>query len=392
MTGPAYRPRTIPALDAMRLIGVLAVMATHAGFYAGIYTNRGVFGHLAARMDVGVAVFFVLSGFLLSREWLVPAAHGRPRPAWTLYLWKRLLRIYPAYLVAALIALTLVRANHGLPLGDWIITLTMVGIYTTHALPHGFTQTWSLGTEVAFYVLLPVIMRLAVGRRLHPRRIVVMFWVLTAFGLWWLADLAGRLPLDGRPANQWLPAYLLWFAAGITLAAVHTAPELFPRLSRVARAAAESPGACWVAVLGILLVAASPVAGQYDLLPSTTTAAVTKSVLYGAVGVLLIVPAAFGGAGGYRQVLAAPALRHLGHISYSMFLLHMAVIELVMRLTGYPLFGGHFLQIYVLTLALTIVAAELLYRLVERPFMRLRPRERSGTSEPTTTPRATTSV
>lgn len=392
MSGPAYHPRTIAPLDTMRLVGVLAVMTTHAGFYAGSYTNSGVFGHLAARMDVGVSVFFVLSGFLLSQEWLVPAAHDQPRPAVTLYLWKRLLRIYPVYVVAALIALLLVHSNHGLGPGDWLITLTMVGTYTTHSLPHGFTQTWSLGTEVAFYLALPVIARVMIGRRLRPARVLATFVVMTALGLWWLVDLAGRLPLDNRPANEWLPSYLFWFGSGITLAAIHTAPDLFPRLSRLARAAAATPGACWAAALGVMLVAASPLAGAYDLAASTSTAAATKNVLYGVVGVLLIVPAAFGEGGAYHRALAAPALRHLGHISYGMFLIHMAVIELVMHLTGYQLFRGHFVQIYGLTLVLTIPAAELLYRLVERPFMRLRPRERSGTSSPTAAPKATTAV
>ena len=53
---------------------------------------------MLARLDVGVAIFFVLSGFLLSHHFLGRAHHGTGRVPGR-YFWKRFLRIYPAYLV-----------------------------------------------------------------------------------------------------------------------------------------------------------------------------------------------------------------------------------------------------------------------------------------------------
>ncbi len=63
-----------PHLDSLRAVGALAVLTTHAAFWGGEYTDNGTAGRFLARLDVGVALFFVLSGFLLSRAWLQAAA------------------------------------------------------------------------------------------------------------------------------------------------------------------------------------------------------------------------------------------------------------------------------------------------------------------------------
>ncbi|MDH2416635.1 acyltransferase [Nocardioides sp. CER19] len=383
-------PRVIPALDAMRAVGALAVVATHCGFNAGIY-GSGTLGHLVARLDVGVAVFFVLSGFLLSREWLVRAATDRPAPGARHYLWKRLLRIYPAYVVTVVVAMVLIPENRGASPREWLITLGMAGIYTDDPLPRGLSQTWSLATEVAFYLVLPLLMWIVVGRRIRRLRVLSWLVVFAAVACWWLLDLSGRLPLGGTPVNEWLPAYLTWFGAGIGLAAVHTSPGLFPRATTAMRALGRSPGACWTAAIGVLMVATTPLAGPTALVPATPAEALVKNLLYLVVGVLLIVSSAFG-EGSYARVLSHPTARHLGRISYSVFLIHMSVLQLVMWITGYPLFGGHFLAIFGLTLVLTLPASELIYRVVERPFMRLRREPFAGEATASAAPSATTAA
>ena len=113
MPPPPQTGQTFPLLDTMRAIGALCVLTTHTAFWAGDYVRHGTLGTVLARLDVGVAIFFVLSGFLLSRAWLARAADGAPGPATAPYFWKRALRIVPVYVITVVLALTFVQANDG---------------------------------------------------------------------------------------------------------------------------------------------------------------------------------------------------------------------------------------------------------------------------------------
>jgi peptidoglycan/LPS O-acetylase OafA/YrhL len=379
------RSRTFPVLDTMRAVGALGVLATHCAFSAGTYTDWGAWGRALARMDAGVALFFVLSGFLLCRHWLSRAMTGQPGPSVTHYAWKRFLRIYPVYIVCAVIALTLIPENAGLGPQDWLETFGMAGIYVSDVLPHGLTQTWSLNTEAAFYIVLPLLMVLALGRRgrtFSLRRIFLVLAGMVAFNVAWLLGLADQVDLGTGQPREWLPAYLTWFAIGIWLSVVELSPESLPRTARALRAMAASPGSCWAAALGIFLVAGTSVAGPTALIPATTAEILTKNLLYASVATLLVIPGVFGPEGStYHRLMSQPALRHLGHISYSIFLIHMPILTLVMAVTDYELFGGHLFQIFGLTLVLTLLASEVLYRLVERPAMLFRVPERERSIE-----------
>jgi peptidoglycan/LPS O-acetylase OafA/YrhL len=382
---------TFPVLDTMRAVGALAVVATHSGFNAAAYTDWGAGGRLVARMDVGVAIFFVLSGFLLSRPWLARARAELRPPAVGRYFWKRFLRIFPAYVVVAVIALSLIDDNADLGPVDWLKTLTMTNIYFSEPLPYGLTQTWSLATEVAFYLVLPLLMLLAVGRgRLRSRRVLVVLAGMVALNVAWLLDLSGRVPGNNPHVNEWLPAYLTWFGVGIGLAMVQLTPEQPGRVRRAVRELAASPGSCWTVAFGLLLVAGTSVAGPTLLVPASAEEALTKNLLYAAIAALVILPGIFAAPGGrYTRVMSHPALRHLGHISYGVFLIHMSVLQFVMWWTGYPLFGGHLFQIFALTLVLSLAAAEVLYRVVELPCMRLRNLGSRSTPAATTAETAT---
>lgn len=360
-----------PALDSLRAVGALAVLVTHVGFSSGAYDDAGALGRLVARMDVGVAIFFVLSGFLLSRPWLVRARDGLDPPdAWS-YLRKRFWRIYPAYAVVTLLALATLPENDDLGPGRWLVALLMGDIYVSEQLPTGITQTWSLATEVAFYVALPPLMALAAGRRLHPRRVLLVLVGLAALNVAWLLELSARIPGVGVHVNEWLPAFLTWFSVGILVALVHTVPDRLPRLDGALRGLAGSPGSCWLLALGLLLVAGTPVAGPTALIPATTGEAVTKNVVYALVGLCLLLPGVFPLEGGrLDRFMCHRVPRRLGLISYSLFLTHMFVLELVMRFGDFTLFAGNFWPILLLTLSFSIAASELLYRLVERPFLR----------------------
>ncbi|MBK9435725.1 MAG: acyltransferase [Micrococcales bacterium] len=77
-------PHRFRTLDGYRAIAVLAVVTTHVAYFSGIVVITA-WGHMFARMDIGVTIFFLLSGFLLYRPWSrrrCTTAAG-PRPART---------------------------------------------------------------------------------------------------------------------------------------------------------------------------------------------------------------------------------------------------------------------------------------------------------------------
>lgn len=371
-----------PVLDTLRAVGALAVFTTHAAFWSGTYTGHGVWGTLLARLDVGVAVFFVLSGFLLARPHLARAAAGRSSPSLGNYYWKRFLRIYPLYVVTVLVALGLIRSNSALGLRDWLVTLLLGNTFVDDTLPAGLTHMWSLAVEVSFYLVLPLLMLLVVGRtrgrrpRLRPGRVLALVLAMTAVTAWWElvgAPNAGGWTM-GQPA-QWLPAYLGWFATGIFLALVDLLHRrgTWARLTEPVVALGRQPGSCWIMVVGLLFMAATPIAGPSMLAASTAGQLLTKLVLYGTIGGLLVLTGVFAESrGGYSALMSHRWARHLGFISYGFFCLHLPVLHLTMWLTGWQLFQGRFLAIWLVALAGSLVAAELAHRLVETPSLRLR--------------------
>lgn len=367
-----------PVLDTLRAVGALAVFTTHAAFWAGAYTRDGVGGTLLARLDVGVAVFFVLSGFLLARPFLARSMLGHPAPPVRRYLYKRALRILPLYLVTAVLALALITKNDGLGPRDWAVTLVLGNTFVDPTLPNGLTHMWSLAVEVSFYLVLPLLMLAAVGRQklLDPRRVTAVVVLLAAVSAWWI--LAG-VPRVGAATHaqpgQWLPAYLGWFGIGIFLALVELLARRdrwTPVTSRVI-ALAHQPGACWAIVAGLLLVAATPIAGPSMLAAPTVGQVLTKNLLYAVVGALVVLTGVFAEADGrYRRLMSHPAGRHLGNVSFGFFCLHLPVLHLVMWVTGWQLFEGRFVAIWTIGLLVSLAAAELAYRLVETPALRLR--------------------
>jgi peptidoglycan/LPS O-acetylase OafA/YrhL len=396
---PAGRPTALPrlpVLDSLRGVWVLALVTAHTAFWAGSYTRNGVWGTLLARLDVGVALFFMLSGVLLSYPYLARAQQQVARPRVAPYLWRRFLRIYPVYVLTVLCALLLIEENRDATARDWLTTLLLADVYVHPAFPEGLTQMWSLAVQVSFYLLLPALMLVATGRKrpLSGPRVVAVLAGLVAVTVAWHLGLAARVAahVDGSP-EQWLPSYTLWFAVGIglALARVHDdAATPAGRVRRLLATVAALPGSCWAIAAGLMLVAATPLAGPVALGATSPAQSLTKNVLYAGVAMFLVLPGLLGPEGRFASAFSRRPLQHLGALSYGVYCLHLPLIHLVMGVTGYPVFGGHGWQIWLLTLALSLAAAELVYRLVERPVMRLRTRVRpdaggeDSTSAPTT--------
>jgi peptidoglycan/LPS O-acetylase OafA/YrhL len=341
-------PSRVRALTGLRAVAALLVVGTHAAFATGKLTH-GYVGAIYAHLEVGVAIFFVLTGFLLFRPWVRAAVAGSAPPNLTRYARHRVRRILPGYVltVLAVFALYTVFTPGPNPGQTWyglVRYLTFTQIYTDDylitLLQTGLSQTWSLAVEVAFYAVLPGLAYLLLRTGWRPRRTLAALMALaTITPLWLLATNAEFLP---NSAGMWLPAHLASFAGGMALAVLE-----------VTGARCRATAAISLAV--VLYLAVSTM--------DTASAPVTKALAYAAIATLVVAPIALNDLGWYPTLLSTRPMVWLGEISYEVFLLHVPIMAVTTYLVlRWPLFTGSLPGLLAATLALTIPAAWLLQR------------------------------
>jgi peptidoglycan/LPS O-acetylase OafA/YrhL len=365
--------RRLTALEGLRAVAVLAVVVTHAGFLSGV-TGGNVLPGLVARMDFGVAIFFVLSGFLLYLPHVRHSLGVGRRPSLRDYAIRRVARIYPAFLLCLLGTFFIVSAARSSPGSAWLATVSLVQVLrpSWHIAP--LNHLWSLSTEVAFYLALPFLAWvLAAGpRRQGPvvlARLAVRLAALIV-ATWVFRILVAHGVVGSLSALSWLPAHLDWFAAGMLLAVLRTGYTHQGWGSTVVNLVREAPMAVRALALVLLWLATTALAGPYDLRPSTTAEDLLKHVIYLVAATALVAPSALDAADGVSRVLATRVMAWLGTVSYGVFLWHLPVMFAVQEGLDLRLFSGHFWLLLSVTLAITVPVAAASWYLVEHPVLR----------------------
>jgi peptidoglycan/LPS O-acetylase OafA/YrhL len=355
----------VASLTGLRGVAALLVLGTHAAFATG-KLSHGYLGLIYARLEIGVPIFFVLSGFLLFRPWVRAAATGLAAPSVGAYARRRMRRVMPGYVVTVLLAYIAFAfysagPNPGQSWAGLVRHLTLTQIYTNDYLitylHQGLSQTWSLAVEVSFYAALPLLANLLlVARRRdgwRPSRQMVCLVIMAAISPVWLiiVNTTEWLP---NSAGMWLPAHLVWFAGGMMLA---TLQRMDVRWST----AAAMPLA-----MVLFLVVCTPVAGGITMGPVRLWEPLTKNLLYACIATLVVAPLVLGGGGWWERMLRSKPMTWLGEISYEIFLLHVLVMALVLGGLDWPLFSGSLPTLFGLTLAVTIPLAWALSRLTRQ--------------------------
>ena len=377
-SGTAARPRHFASFDGLRAIAAVLVVMVHTSFASG-FTLRSSAGIYTARLEIGVSVFFLISGFLLYRPFAASHIAGGASPAVGKFWVRRFLRIVPAYWLAFLVTSYVMHANKIRP--GWhalVVYLGLAQVYFPSQALTGVTQAWSLCTEVAFYLFLPLYAALVVLRRRSDRhqlnRELVALSALFATGLglrFWLLHLHAPL---AYVSLEWLPACFDLFALGMLLAVlsswmVHR--DVQPRWL-------FGPALPWLSwsVAAAMLWAVSHIG--VSKLPLEHTApgrGLAQEVLYGLFAFFLLVPAVFGPQrrGVIRKALQWRPVAALGIVSYGVYLWHQAWVALFLRWTG-ALFRVSWPEMFAVVLSLAAASAALSYLLVERPILRMKDR------------------
>lgn len=373
---PPPRHARFPLIDGVRAIAVLAVVAVHSALGSSAVSIPGA-ERVLVHLNVGVTIFFVISGFLLYRPFIAHRAGGPAAPRTAAYAKRRFLRIYPAYW-AVLTILVIVPGVTGVIDGHWWPMYALV-----HTLPiyHGrecvqvaqqcgLAQTWSLVVELTFYVALPIY---ALIIRRITRGLTVRGWMRAELLV--LAVLSALSVLLQffvlYPSSTWLGStvagYVWWFALGMGTAVVSVGVPTDERAPLPLRALLTHPGLAWLLALAAyvalcLKLPQSPFLFQRD-------DELLAHLAFGLVAMLLVVPAVFCERRGVpRRVLAHPVMAWLGLVSYGIFLWHY-VIALKLGRDGA---GLSFVGVLAGTLAISIGCAAASYYLIERPLLRLK--------------------
>ena len=357
----------LASLESLR--GLLALWVVVAHVTARVISEGTIAGfHARAPLEplLPVYVFMILSGFVIFH------LLERQRESYGAFILRRFFRLAPLYLVVLLVAAWMVpfelrtldnlfwrnphiydaikihheTLDHFWPY-LWSHLLLLHGLIPETVLPDAnftfLSQGWSISLEWQFYLLAPLVFWLIAGRR-YP-------------GLGLLAAAMASLLFLGYPSIGFLPNQFAWFALGIASFYAYRSSGWFARLN-------PRTHDLVLPVIGLLL---------FLLLrnpwPVLVWLLVLDVILAERAGLETFFTTTL------RRILELPLLQWLGRISYSVYLVHLAILYIVLRAITRldEHLGGWKVLVLALpaTLLLTLLVSALTYRWIEVPGMAL---------------------
>ena len=284
----------------------MAVVAFHLSmaFADPRYGGQGIGERYTSQGRLGVDFFFVLSGFIILQAHRADFGNAARLP---LYLWRRFARVYPIYWIyrsAMCVRLVLGLGQVAKAPEDGISWLTDFSLirFSTHTPP--LKVAWTLFHEVAFYAVFSLLL---VNRRLG----------IVAMALWATACIVNTAlgsPAAAQPWGTYVSAYNLEFFFGMCAYAFSL----------------RKLNAWLVSGTGFVLVAA----GQW-LIGQT---GISEQIIFGAAFSLIIAGAA--SAERHGRLKLPQLFVAIGDSSYSLYLIHLPVIGLLLKLVGYANLGA----------------------------------------------------
>lgn len=375
----------IPPLDGMRGVAVLWVMLFH---FAALGAGRGdpwieamdklpLLDAVIRNGYLGVDLFFLISGFLLTLPWFLHARAGEAAPRAREFYPRRVRRIVPAYYLQLVVLFAIVLPLLlGIDYWKRDLYVILYNGFAHAAFVHNLSPLssasmsvngalWTLAVEAQYYLVLPLLAPLFVRAP-----VIATIAAFIAATLW---QLASRHGLDGLVAWQmamgahwkWseatvrhllvtqFPAYLGHFALGTLLGRAWL--EWRDRaLGRRSFPYLFAAGAAALAALLGYLGSGVAVWGDYTWLLSTLC-----------LGALLFAAAAGNGPIA-RALLAKGPLAFLGRISYSAYLYHLLVLAVLLKhADALPRYA-----VFPIFLAATLALSWLSWRFIEQPLLR----------------------
>lgn len=339
MSGISYRP----VVDGLRAVAVLSILVYHlnAGWLAGGF--------------VGVDVFFVISGYLITSIIVKESDAGDFSLA--RFYQRRIARILPAFFAMAAVTLAAVAwiySPQDLALAGGYLAASALSLTNLKLMfqgsyfalmpdAHPFMHCWSLSLEEQFYLVFPLAVLLVSGRqRRHLFPLLLAAAVLSfGLGLW----LTWQRPVWGF---YLLPSRAWQLLAGALLAVAGIEGRRWGPKTLTARGAG---------MVGIVMVAASFVVVRPDGFPG-------YQALLPTLGTVLLIAGSGPTTGGWvNRFLGSRSMVAVGKMSYSLYLWHWPVFSLV----DYRMLDASEGMRVVLKVGLTVILSTACHWFVERP-------------------------
>jgi peptidoglycan/LPS O-acetylase OafA/YrhL len=354
----------MPQLDALRFFAVLGVLISH-------FWIPQELPWLFADIDLGwlgVRLFFVLSGFLitgilLDARWLTETSPISPAYLIRQFYIRRFLRIFPIYYLVIAIAL-IFNVTLGRELWGWLVSYTSNIYITVHNTWMGvFSHFWSLAVEEQFYLLWPCLI-LFLPKKWIPAAITVVILLAPAYRFW--AYQTYRLeisPFDFK-AGTFTLASLDSLGLGALLSYAWRNKLVLPAIQKYLTAL--------VLPFGVLLYVASLALYHYRIKPSVffTLNDLAASLIF----TWLVGSASLGFKGLKGKFLNFPVFSYLGKISYGIYIYHYftpLILVSVLSRFGYELRVPG-LTNFILSSLFTIIVASLSWHWLELPINNLK--------------------
>jgi peptidoglycan/LPS O-acetylase OafA/YrhL len=318
------QPGIIPALDGLRGIAIILVMLHHFTSYRPTSGIDALIGDVLVFSWVGVDLFFVLSGFLITGILLDTRDSGR---YFSSFYARRILRIFPLYyliLFLALVVLPKFPAVHSVLTGqddlvnlppEWPYWLYLTNFsIADRGWVHGWVDVaWSLAIEEHFYLIWPLVIWLC------PMRLVV--WLCTAIFVGEVFARSGARAAD----VEVLPIYVLtWFRLdGLVigaLLAVALRRGIMPGLNRLV------PTVVIVGVAGLIAVT---ILGGHAWWWNRRMQQFGYSLIAVLAGAMLVSAISRPADSLWPRMLSTGWLRAFGRYSYCLYLIHLPVMRAV---------------------------------------------------------------
>jgi len=372
----------MPALDGLRAFAIIWVMLHNGGLDSALDTHALTGKLLAPVLTMGwmgVQLFFVLSGFLITGI-LLDAKRNQVESLYKHFYMRRFLRIFPVYYVFLCLSFIAViifphapawlqdtyahKWWHVFYLNNWVQPFQEVG----------YGHLWSLAVEEQYYIFWPlVVIALSLSRLYYACLIMVGVTMLFRF-----AAIDYDPELAKSAAYVLTPARLDALAMGSMLAIMLRDPGAFQTTRKFINVVAAS------SVIYILIILATlreylSVSTEWTVLNQTAAAMFFTGLLYYSLNL----KKTDARQSIFTRVLITPWIRSIGKYSYAMYIFHAPVTNLlhgylVTRMYVWFAFLGKgasmavFCMDLVLLYAITFALAWCSWRVIERPFLNLK--------------------